>query len=369
MRASLAVVTFLLCMTLAAWAEEADDPAALNEAERDPNIQNKVENSIRRGCQWLARNQNKDGGLKSQYAVAATGLAGLAWLASGSTPEAGPYANNIRRAIDFTIRSQGSSGFITEGSGYGNSSMYGHGFSALFLAEAYGMTRDEEVAGRLKQAVIKAIRLIESTQNQFGGWNGTPDARQTDDGSGAVAIMQISALRAAESCGIHVKQQVVEKAKKYLLAMTSPSGWYAYNWGSRSQGGEDQGRAGTTGPGIYMLGAMNLHTDPKYEKGIKNLMKTCPFLTGGAGRGGTGQWYWFYYTCFYASLAIYQHGGAEWAKWYPAMVTSLVNRQRPDGSFEDEYGGVYTALGVLSLSIAYRYLPMFQEGAAGREGR
>ena len=41
---------------------------------------------------------------KSQYAVAATGLAGLSWLAAGSTPEAGPYASNIRRAIDFTIR-------------------------------------------------------------------------------------------------------------------------------------------------------------------------------------------------------------------------------------------------------------------------
>jgi hypothetical protein len=368
MRASILAVASL-SMALAVCAEEAVDPAERNAAERDVNIQNKVERSIRRGCQWLARNQNKDGGLKSQYAVAATGLAGLSWLAAGSTPEAGPYASNIRRAIDFTIRSQGSTGFITEGRGYGNSSMYGHGFSALFLAEAYGMTRDENLAGRLKQAVVKSVRLIESTQNQFGGWNGTPDARQTDDGSGAVAIMQISALRAAESCGIHVKRQVVEKAEKYLLAMTSRSGWYAYNWGSRIQVGEDRGRAGTTGPGIYMLGAMNLHTDSKYEKGIKNLMKTAPFLTGAGGRGGTGQWYWFYYTCFYASLAIYQHGGAEWAKWYPAMVTSLINRQRRDGSFEDEYGGVYTALGVLSLSIVYRYLPMFQEGAAGREGR
>lgn len=367
MRAMLVVVTFWLAASTS-WTEEEADPATLNAAERDPNIQNKVENSIRRGCLWLVKNQNRDGGLKSQYAVAATGLAGLSWLAAGSTPEAGPYAANIRRAIDFLIRSQGNGGFITEGSGYGNSSMYGHGFAALFLAEAYGMTRDEELAERLKQSVIKAVHLIETTQNQFGGWNGTPDARQTDDGSGAVAIMQISALRAAESCGIHVKQQVVEKAKKYLLAMTSNNGWYAYNWGSRSQGGEDQGRAGTTGPGIYMLGAMNLHNDAKYEKGIKNLMKTCPFLTGGGG-GGTGQWYWFYYTCFYASLAMYQHGGAEWAKWYPAMVTSLINRQRPDGSFEDEYGGVYTALGVLSLSIAYRYLPMFQEGGAGREGR
>jgi len=337
-----------------------------DELARQAALQSKAEGAIRKACRWLVRNQNRDGGLKSQYAVAATGLAGLSWLAAGSTPEAGPYSLNIRRAVDFIIKSQGRGGFITEGrGGYGNSSMYGHGFATLFLAEAYGMTRDAELATRIRQSLQRAVHLIESTQNQFGGWNGTPDARQTDDGSGAVAIMQISALRAAESCGVHVKKKSVEKAKKYLLAMTSSNGWYAYNWHSRGQGNE--GRAGTTGPGIYMLGAMNLHNDPKYEKGIKNLMRTCPFLT--AGRRGSGQWYWFYYTCFYASLAIYQHGGDEWAKWYPAMVSSLVKRQRADGSFEDQYGGVYTGLGTLTLCIAYRYLPMFQEGGAGREGR
>ena len=362
---------FLLstCLCLGPFALCAEEPGEPPAPEQDAALAAKVEKSIRNACNWMAKNQNKDGSLKSSYAVAATGLAGLSWLAAGSTPHEGPYAVNIRRGLEYILKSQGRGGFISESAGYGNSSMYGHGFSTQFLAQACGMVRDEEQARRIREALAKATACIEATQNQFGGWNSTPDARQSDDGSGAVAIMQIAALRAAESCGIHVKTQTVEKAKKYLLDMTNKNGWYAYNWHSRNEG-EGEGRAGTTGPGIYMLGAMNLHENPKYEKGIRNLMNTCPFLKGRVGVGrDTGQWYWFYYTCFYASLAVYQHGGAEWSKWYPAMVKTLTERQRPDGSFEDEFGGVYTGLGVLSLAISYRYLPMFQEGGAGREGR
>ena len=328
-----------------------------------PEVNPRVERAIRQGCNWLVKQQGKDGSLRSSYAVAATALAGLAWLGSGSSVEAGPYAANIRRALEYILRCQGRGGFITESIGYGNSSMYGHGYATQLLAQAYGTVRDEELEARIREALAKATALIESTQNQFGGWNGTPDARQSDDGSGAVAIMQISALRAAESCGVHVRRQVVEKAKKYLLEMTNNDGWYAYNWHAR---GTNQS-PGTTGPGIYMLGAMNLHNSPKYSKGIRNLMTSCPFLSGG--RRDTGNWYWFHYTCFYATLAVYQHGGEEWTRWYPAMVKTMVERQRPDGSFDDQYGGVFTALGLLTLEIPYRYLPMFQEGAAGREGR
>lgn len=364
MRHGLALLVVPFALGLAApRAAQGGAPDAPEPVLCEPEITAKVEQSVRRGCQWLVRNQNRDGSEKSAYAVASSALAGLAWLGSGSTFDTGPYATNLRRCLEYLLHSQGRGGFISESAGYGNSSMYGHGFAAQFLAEAYGMVREEELEQRVREALVKATHLIESTQNQFGGWNGTPDARQTDDGSGAVAIMQITALRAAESVGIQVKTQVVEKARKYLLEMTNADGWYAYNWHAR---GMNQS-PGTTGPGIYMLGAMNLQDNPKYHKGIRNLMSSCPFL-GGA-RRDTGSWYWFYYTCFYASLAIYQHGGAEWARWYPAMAKALTDRQNSDGSFDDQFGGVYTALAVLSLEIPYRYLPLFQEGGAGREGR
>ena len=361
-----AVIGWVAGVSLAISSRAEEEPAG--RSVRTPEITSKVEESVRRACTWLAKNQTKDGSLQSSYAVAATGLAGLAWLASGSTPHEGPFADNIRRALVYLLRCQAKSGFISENGGFGPSSMYGHGYSAQFFAQAYGMVRDDELGIRLKEGLKKAVVLIESTQNRFGGWNASPNADLTDDGSGAVAIMQITALRAAESCGVHVRDKIIERSKKYLLEMTNDQGWFAYNYNSRGHGNS----AATTGAGMYMIGALNLHENPKYAKGIKNLMSSCPFIKGAGnpqGWGQTGAWSWYYYTCFYASLAIFQHGGDEWAKWYPAMAAELIRQQRKEGNWEDPYGGVFTSLAVLSLELPYRYLPMFLEGGAGREGK
>ncbi|MCY3023822.1 MAG: terpene cyclase/mutase family protein [Planctomycetota bacterium] len=351
----------ILCAFCVSGAAAGEVKALAPAGGQDPEITERVEKAVEKACQWLARNQNKDGSMKSSYTCAATALAGLAWMATGSTPYEGPYARNISSALDYILRNSAKSGFISENGGYGPSGMYGHGYGTQFLAQAHGMIRDEALAGRVKDALARAVRSIEGCQNQYGGWNSSPNGALNDDGSGAIAVMQVTALRAAESCGVQVKSQVIERAKKYLLAMTSENGSYAYNWHARGSG---QGTPATTGAGMYMLGALGLYTDPKYKKGINNLMSRLPTRGNESSFGG-----WYPYAVFYASLAIFQHGGAEWSKWYAAMSDSLVQSQSPDGGWDDSYGGVFVALSVMSLELPYRYLPMFQEGAAGMEGR
>jgi hypothetical protein len=175
--------------------------------------------------------------------------------------------------------------------------------------------------------------------------------------------MQITALRTSESAGIQVRAQAIEKAKKYLLAMTNDQGWYAYNWHAR--GNSSGGSVALTGAGMYMIGCLGLQNDPKYAKGIKNVMGAVP------GRGNNDNSFggWYAYSVFYASLAIYQHGGDEWRRWYPAMSDNLIRTQSADGSWSDSYGGVFVALSAMCLQLPYRYLPMFQDGGAGMEGR
>ena len=342
---------FLNCAVFAGAGTE-EEPKELNE---------NIERSIERACQWLAKNQNKDGSQKSSYACAATALAGLAWLAAGSTPQEGKFAQNISSALEYILHCSASNGFISEDSNYGASGMYGHGYSTQFLAQVYGMIRNEALAARVKDKLQRAVRVTEGSQNQYGGWNSSPNGALNDDGSGAIAVMQVTALRAAESCGVQVRKQVVEKAKKYLLAMTNEQGWYAYNWHARGNFGN--GSIATTGAGMYMLGALGLQNDPKYAKGIKNIMNSLPGKGNDTGFGG-----WYAYSIFYASLAIFQHGGEEWRKWYPAMTTTLLHTQSSDGGWNDSYGGVFVALSLLSLELPYRYLPMFQDGGAGMEG-
>jgi len=345
-----------------ACALRAESDNTLVTVTREPEVNDKVEKSIDKACQWLAHNQNKDGAINSSYACAATALAGLTWLAAGSTPTEGVYAKNINSALEYILRCASKDGFISENSSFGPSGMYGHGYSTQFLAQVHGMIHDENLAGRVKDVLTRAVRSIEGCQNQYGGWHSSPNGSLNDDGSGAIAVMQVTALRAAESCGVQVRKQVIDKAKKYLLDMTNDNGLYAYNWHSR--GNSATGSTATTGAGMYMLGALGLHNDPKYGKGIKFLMSNVPGKGNDMSFGG-----WYAYSIFYASLAIFQHGGDEWAKWYPAMADTLVKTQSGDGGWNDSYGGVFVALSALSLELPYRYLPMFQDGGAGMEGR
>ncbi len=352
----------LLATGLLAFAQTARCENAAKPPEgADSEINERVDKAVSRGCQWLVKNQGKDGSINSSYACAATALAGLAWLASGSTPNEGEYARNINMALEYVLRCSAKNGFISEGASFGPSGMYGHGFSTQFLAQVHGMIREEALAARVRDALTRAVHVLEGCQNQYGGWNSSPNGELSDDGSGAIAVMQVTALRAAESCGVPVRTQVIDKAKKYLLAMTNDAGWYAYNWHARGSGG---GSIATTGAGMYMLGALGLHGDPKYEKGIKNIMSQTPDSANDNSFGG-----WYAYSLFYASLAIFQHGGAEWTRWYTALSNTLIKSQSADGGWNDSYGGVFVALSVLSLELPYRCLPMFLEGGAGKEGR
>ena len=147
---------------------ETDGPQPL---EHHPEISARVENAIMRACRWLGKQQDRKGRMKSSYAMAATSLAGLAWLASGSTPHEGPFAENIYRALEYVVSSQGRRGFITEQGGYaGPSGMYGHGYATQFLSQASGMVKGD-LGRKVNTALDKAVRTIETTQNRFGGWN------------------------------------------------------------------------------------------------------------------------------------------------------------------------------------------------------
>ena len=60
-----------------------------------------VRENIRRGLEWLAKNQNKSDGHweanGGQYPTSMTALGGMALLMEGSTLREGKYAENIRR--------------------------------------------------------------------------------------------------------------------------------------------------------------------------------------------------------------------------------------------------------------------------------
>ena len=74
----------------------------------------------------------------------------------------------------------------------------------------------------------------------------------------------------------------------------------------------------------------------------------------------------FYYGIYYYAQAMHQVGGKFAAAADQLVADLLVNSQREDGSWlpkgeERNIGMVYaTALSILSLSVRYHYLPIYQ---------
>ena len=98
--------------------------------------------------------------------MAVCGLCGLAFMAGGSAPGRGPYGGTVRRCLQFILENTQESGFINVPGASSHGPMYGHGFATLFLAQAYGMSKQPDI----REKLAKATKLIVTTQNRDGGW-------------------------------------------------------------------------------------------------------------------------------------------------------------------------------------------------------
>ena len=128
-----------------------------------------TDQSISSGLAWLSKQQNSDGSYGSgayRGNIAVTSLAGLAFMANGSSPGRGPYGPQIDKALQYVMDNTTNAGFIAVPNAGTHGPMYSHGFGTLFLAEAYGMSR---IAPRSAKNSTKAVRLIIDCQNPRRG--------------------------------------------------------------------------------------------------------------------------------------------------------------------------------------------------------
>ncbi len=311
--------------------------------------------AVERGAAWLAREQVGSGrwaSNPSRYQMSITGLAGLALLAHGDTPDAGRYRDNVRRAVRWVLDSQRKDGphagllfDLSEAEEVQDDRpMHGHGFALLFLAEAYGETRDAALRERMREAIARACRLTERSISADGGWYYHP-ASGRDEGS--VTITQIQALRSAHNAGIWVDPRVVRRAVDYIKASQQPDGGvrYTLRWGRTS--------AALTAAGLSVLhGAGEYHGDA-VEKGLAYLRIHNEF-----DRSKVPFWY---YTHLYTAQAMFQRGGADWEGYFPRIQRELLEHRNGTDHWDSPFGKSYgTAIALLILQLPRRYLPIFQ---------
>ncbi|HVJ85436.1 MAG TPA: prenyltransferase [Caulifigura sp.] len=344
-----------LSMMLPAIAR-GQEPERSNERAGLELISPEARTAIQRGLASLARRQITQGEFKGAFGtagyaggVAVCGLAGMAFLASGSAPGRGPYGKAIERCIDYLVRNTDSNGYISAQATGGQDRMYGHGFATLFLAEAYGMSLHGDQNDKLGEKLKSAVKLIIGTQNDQGGWRYQPVKSDADL---SITICQIMALRAARDAGLHVPNDTRSKCIDYVKKSHSPDGSFAYTLG----GGGRSGSFALAAAGVVALNSAGIYDGKEVESALKFIWRQKP---SGTINGG-----YFFYSHYYAAQAMWHAGGSYWSGWYPAIRDLLVRNQSGNGAWNDPGVGeeLGTAMGLIILQLPYNYVPVFGEG-------
>lgn len=345
--ARLFAVLFLSCFpAFLSNAQEGRGSEVVDFVEITPEMRRACE----RGFQYLASIQGEDGsfgGDRYGKHVGITSLAGIAFMADGNLPGRGPYGANVERVLQFVLNSATESGLIAADTSHGP--MYGHGFATLFLGEIYGMTAGEGGTGgdpRVREVLLKAVRLIVKTQNHEGGWRYHPVPFDADV---SVTICQVMALRSARNAGLSVPKETIDRAVAYVRACQNPGdGGFRY---MLSPGGSAFPRSAA---GVATLFYAGIYEDQAITDGLEYLLRNGQNM----GYQGGGH---YEYGHYYAVQAMFLAGGDYWRQWYPRIRDQLISSQQPDGSWQSNHGEAYgTAMSLLVLQVPNRLLPIFQ---------
>ena len=302
--------------------------------------------AIEKGLACLEKAQAADGswaGGGGAYPVAMTALCGLAFLGAGRTPST-PPGRPVRAALEYVLARQHPSGLLTSAMESGRS-MYGHGFSVLFRAQCYGMTRSEGLDARIASTLRRAVELTAGAQSRLGGWYYMP-GQDRDEGS--VTITQVQGLRAARNCGVRVPEETIRKAVQYVMRSQAPDGGVRYT----AQGGGGS-RPPLTAAGVEVLFSAGEYASESAGRALKALERSLSRERRGGHRT---------YFDFYAAQAVFQAGDGTFEKYYPAIRDSIIKSQLASGAWKGDYAGeAYgTSFNLLVLEIPLHYLPIFQ---------
>ena len=311
----------------------------------------RLRTSIDRGLAWVQRSQSKLGHwTASNYPTAMTALAGTALLCSGSTTTQGPYAKNVRRAVDYLMSQARPNGLIGDPV-RDNKYTYGHGFSMLFLSQVLGEEEDVERRSELVEVLTRAAEFSGKAQTPSGGWGyvSAKDGNNFDEGS--TTITQVQGLRGCRNAGIVVSGEVIEKAKQYIYTCQNEDGGISYSL---------RHRRGSR-PAITAAALAALYNAGDYDsKHVPAMLKYCKDNLYRLDDGGRTFGHW-HYSYLYYSQVIYREGGEIWRTFRDKLYARIINEQGRAGSWNGNIGPIYvTSINLTILQLDHGYLPIYQ---------
>ncbi len=284
--------------------------------------------------------------------TALTGLALLTYLGAGYTHTDGRYADAVGKGLDFLIGQQKPDGDLRGRSQVVG--MYCHAMATLAMCEAYALTGDDHLHDPVERAVAFLVRA--RAQDQMA-WRYAPGAPVGDT---SILGWVVMSLKSAKEVGIPIPGESSVRRGTLL-------------WLDKVATGQDKGLARYQ-PWEPVTATMTAEAWVCRQflgvggPGAASTEAAEHLLRNESDRGPSNVYYWYY-----ATLALYQHGGQPWSRWNAQIRDRIVGLQRtsghqtgswdPDGSQYGATGGrIYcTALAALTLEVYYRYLRLYDE--------
>lgn len=307
--------------------------------------------AIRRGLEFIRSEQRPTGAVGDRTPTALSSMAVMAHLAAGTTPDDQEQGAWMQRSLRFVLAQQDGNGYFGQQDG---SRMYGHGITALMLAEALGMTHDEDLEERLRSSLERAIAVtinaarVQKSEQHRGGWRYQPNEGSSDL---SLSGWQLMSLHATQQVGITVPEEVIKGAVDYAKRLTTEDGKVGY---------ESRGQDHPALRGLALLSLMvgGQHEAPEVQRVIGRIQ----------GDPITWQGNWFFYRAYYDAVGMARAAPEQWESYGERLEKMLVEHQNQDGSWsapsggnENDHGKVYTtSMAVLALTVNRHVLPAYQ---------
>ena len=365
---ALAIACLTACPAAVQAAEKAAAPnGGANIQAGEDEEWKQIDAAAKRAVAYLLSQQEDDGSIDEagRHKTTMTALAIVAMCSVGhKLTDQTKEGETLRRALAYVLdpERQDPDGYFGRRD---QAKMYGQGIVTLMLAEVLGMGVDEQLDRVFRERLRKAIDLIlraqavpKKNKKEEGGWRYEPNSQDTDL---SVTSWQLISLRAAKNAGMEVPKEAIDKAVAYVKRCyfsrrekdgAAETGYFTYTPNDRTM------RFGSAAGGLLTLQICGEYDAPEV-KGAADyfLAYEIPEVEGKE---------YFYYGMYYYAQAMRQRGGKYADHARKVVRDILLKLQEKDGSWhpgkKDSAGGIVyvTSLSLLSLSIHYYYLPIYQ---------
>jgi hypothetical protein len=341
-----------LVMGAGAWPALAATELSDAEVIQALTVEAPRDRAIRTALGFLrSQSDRHDGSCGDRVKTAMTSMAVMAHLAAGITPDDAEHGEWMHRCLRYVLANQDENGYFGQNDG---SRMYGHGITTLMLAEALGMSRDEELDERLRGALERAVAVtvnaarVHKQPGHEGGWRYQPGEDKSDL---SLSGWQLMSLHATEQVGITVPEQVIAGAVAYAKHLVTADGKVGY---------ENPGDDHPALRGLALLSLAIGHQAESPEAAhVVARIQSDPI---------TWQGQWFFYRVYYDAVGMSRVAPDQWDVYGKQLEKMLVEHQSPNGSWsappggnEGDQGVVYcTSMAVLGLAVNRHVLPAYQ---------